>query len=148
MAGAVDLVGHQQLAKDRAGDEAERAASGLAFLEDLGPENVGRHQVGGALNPLVVEPEDRAQSLDETGLGETRDADQKSVPAAQQGDQGLLDHLALAKDDFTDTFADEAEAAAQRFDLGNEIGGGGVDGCSGSQRDQSLFKLYARRKPD
>ena len=96
----------------------------LAFLEHLGAENVGRHQVGRALNALVVEPEDRAQSLDEPGLGEAGDADQQRVPAAQQGDQGLLDHLALTKDDFADPLADEAQASAQRFDLGNEIGGG------------------------
>ena len=30
------------------------------------------------------------------------------MSAAQQSDQGLLDHLALTKDDFADTFADEA----------------------------------------
>ena len=93
------------------------------------------------MNALLVEPEDRAQRLYQTGLSEAGDAYQQRMPAAQQRDQGLLDHLALPKDDLADTFANEAEAPPQRFDLGNEIGGGGVDGCSGSQRNQSLFKL-------
>jgi len=64
------------------------------------------------LNSLVFEAEDRAQRLDEPGLGETRNADQQGVSPAQQGDQSLLDHLVLTKDDFTDPLADEAQAAA------------------------------------
>jgi hypothetical protein len=52
------------------------------------------------------------------------------MAAAQQRDQGLLDHLALTKDDLADALAHQAEASAQGLDLGNEISGGGVDGCS------------------
>ena len=118
-AGAVDLVRHQQLAEDRAGDKAERTPPGLALLQHLGAENVGGHQIGRALNALVVEPEDRAQGLDQPRLGETGHADQQGMPAAQEGDQGLLDHLALTKDDFADALADEAEAAPKRSDFGN-----------------------------
>src|SRR5205823_1290190 len=95
-----------------------------------------------------VEPEDRAEGLDKPGLGETGNADQQGVAAAQQGDQRLLDYLALAKDDFADAFANEVEAAAQRFDLVNEIRRGGVNGCGGSQADRFLFKPYGRCKPD
>jgi hypothetical protein len=62
------------------------------------------------------------------------------VSPAQQGDQGLLDHLPLTKDDFADPLADEAQAPAQRFNLGNEICGGHVDGCGGIQAVRSLFK--------
>jgi hypothetical protein len=60
------------------------------------------------LNALVFKAEDCAQGLDEPGLGEARDANQQGVSPAQQGDQGLLDHLALTKDDFADPFTDEA----------------------------------------
>ena len=122
------------------GMKRKRPPSRLAFLEHLGAENVGRHQVGGALDALVLEAEDRAQGLDEPGLGEAGDADQQRVSAAQEGDQGLLDHFALTKDDFADALADEAQASAQRFDLGDEIGGGGVDGCGGIQAVRSLFR--------
>jgi hypothetical protein len=51
------------------------------------------------------------------------------MPAAQQGDQGLLDHLTLTKDDFADPLTHEAEAAAERLDFVHEIGGGCIDGC-------------------
>ena len=44
-AGAVDLVGHQQLGEHRARDEAEIALAAGALLQHLGAENVGRHQV-------------------------------------------------------------------------------------------------------
>ena len=92
------------------------------------------------MNSLVFEAEDRAQGLDKAGLGETGYADQQGVAPAQQGDQSLLDNLALTKDDFADPLADEAQAAAQGFNLGNEISGGRVDGCGRFQAVRSLFK--------
>ena len=57
--GAVDLVGHQQLGENRTGNEAEAAPAALAFLQHLGAENVGRHQVGSELDPARVEAERR-----------------------------------------------------------------------------------------
>jgi hypothetical protein len=44
------------------------------------------------------------------------------MAARQQRDQGLLDDLGLAEDDLTDALANEAQALAERFDLGDEIG--------------------------
>ena len=61
------------------------------------------------------------ERLDQPGLGQARHADQQRVAAGQQRDQGLLDHLALAENDRADTFAHEAEALAERVDLGDEI---------------------------
>ncbi len=119
--GTVDLIGHQQLAEHRTGDEAERAPPALAFLEHLGAQDIGGHQVGGALDALVVEPEDRAERLDQPRLGEPGHADQQRVAARQQRDQGLLDHLGLTEDDLADALADELEALPKRFDLGDEI---------------------------
>jgi hypothetical protein len=60
----------------------------------------------------------------------------------------LLDYVALTKDNFADPFTDEAEAASQRCDVVHEIGGGGIDGCRGSQAERSFFKVFAKRKPD
>ena len=81
-AGAVDLVGHQQLREDRAGDEAEAALAARRFLQHLGAENVGGHQVGRELDAPRVEAERGAQGLDQLGLGEARHADQQRVAAA------------------------------------------------------------------
>ena len=92
------------------------------------------------MNALVVETENRAERLDEPRLGEAGDADQQRVPSAQEGDQGLLHHFPLAENDFADTLSDEAQARAERFDLGDEILGGRIDGCGGVQAVRSLFK--------
>src|SRR6266404_2968575 len=70
------------------------------------------------------------------------------MSTAQQGDQGLLDHFSLAENDFADTLSDEAQAPAQRFDLGDEIFGGRIDGCGGVQAVLSLFKYDSRFEPD
>ena len=78
----VDLVGHQQLAEHRALNKAERAAAAFAFLEHLGTENVGRHQIRCALDALLIEPEHRREGLDEPGLGQARYPDQQRVATA------------------------------------------------------------------
>jgi hypothetical protein len=44
------------------------------------------------------------------------------MAARQQRDQGLLDDLGLAENDLTDALANKAQALAQLFDLGDEIG--------------------------
>ena len=81
--GAVDFVGHQKLREHRPGDEAETALAAGAFLQHLGAENVGRHQVGRELDAPRVEPERDAHGLDQLGLGEAGHADQQPVAAGQ-----------------------------------------------------------------
>ena len=108
---AVDLVGHQELAEDRAVDEAEGARSVGPGLQHLGAEDVGGHQVGGELHPVRDQAEHRAERLDQPGLGEARRADEQAVAAAQDRDQRLLDHLLLADDAPRDHLARRAPAA-------------------------------------
>ena len=98
-AGAVDLVGHQELGEDRALDEAERAAPSARLVEDLRAENVGGHQVRRELHPPCVEPEHGAERLDQLRLGEAGHADEQAVAAGQDRHQGEVDHLLLAEDD-------------------------------------------------
>ena len=131
-AGAVDLVGHQQLAEHRARNEAEGAAAVLGLFQHFGTQDVGRHQVGRKLDALGVEPQHHAQRFDQAGLGQARHADQQPVTAGQQRHQNLLDHLVLAEDDLADAFADPGEQRGRRFGvldrrallrrLGNRIG--------------------------
>ena len=85
-AGAVDLVGHQKLAEHRPRDEAEGPLPALALFQHLGAEDVSRHQVGRALHPLVLEAQDRAEGLDQAGLGQAGHADQQGVAAGQERD--------------------------------------------------------------
>jgi len=97
-AGAVDLVGHQELGKDRALEEAEAALAGGALVQHLGAENVGRHQVGRELDALVGKTEGSTHRFDEAGLGKTRRADQQGVAAGQHCRERQLDHLLLSED--------------------------------------------------
>ena len=101
-AGAVDLVGHQQLREDRSGEEAEIALAARRLFQHLGAENVGRHQVGRELDAARVEPERDAHGLDQLGLGEARHADQQRMAAGQHRDQRAIDHAFLAEDDRAD----------------------------------------------
>jgi len=124
-AGAVDFVGHQQLGEDRALDEAERAAASLAFLKHFGTQDVGRHEVGRALQALFLEAEHDAQRFHQLRLGEARHADEQQVTPAEQRDKGLVDNFGLSEDHPTDAFAHLAQALTKSFDPGNDVGGGG-----------------------
>jgi hypothetical protein len=79
--GAVDLVGHEQLPKDRAGNEAEAALAAGAFLQHLGADDVGGHQVGRELDAARLEPEHGSHRFDQLGLGETGETDQQGMAA-------------------------------------------------------------------
>ena len=86
-----------------------------ALFHHLGPENVGRHQVGGELHPQRLEPHDDSERLDQLGLGEAGNADQQSVPAGEQRHQRLLDHPFLAEDHCADRLARRGDARQRRF---------------------------------
>jgi hypothetical protein len=116
-AGAVDLVGHQQLAEHRPGDEAEAAAPALGLLQHLRSEDVGGHQVGGELDALLGQPEHHAEGLDQPGLGEPGHADQQHMTAREQRDKRFLDDAFLAEDRAPDLAAHPREALDGRLDL-------------------------------
>ena len=114
-AGAVDLVGHQQLGEDRSAHELEGPLAVDALLEDLRAEDVGRHEVGRELHAARVEAEHGAQRIDELGLGEAGHADEQAVAAGQQRDEHLLDDLRLAEDHRTDGGAGGGDPVERGF---------------------------------
>ncbi len=96
---AVDLVGEDHLREDRPGHEAHRpVAGGAVFLDHLGAEHVGGHQVGRELDAAEAQVERPRQRLHQQRLGQAGHALQQSVPAGQQREQHLLDDLVLADD--------------------------------------------------
>ena len=119
-AGAVDLVGHQELAEHRAGHEAEAAAAGAVIVEDFGAGDVGGHQVGGELHPGGMQAEDGAECVDQQGLAEAGHADEQAVAAREDGDEHLLDHVGLAEDDAGDLGLGGGEAATEFLDIADE----------------------------
>ena len=114
-AGAVDLVRHQQLAEDRAGNEAERTFAARAFLEHLAADDVGWHQVRSELDAPHFEAEHGAERFDQLGLGEAGDADQHAVAAGQHGDERLLHHTLLAEDHRADAVLGGGDVRGRGF---------------------------------
>ena len=92
----VDLVDEQQVGEDRALVQRERARR---HVEDVGADDVGRHQVGRALHALELQAHDARERADGQRLGEARHAFEQRVPAADERQQQQVDHLGLPDDD-------------------------------------------------
>ena len=95
--GAVDLVGEEDVAEDRAGLEAELALAALGIV-DLGAGDVGGQQVRRELDAAEVGVEVLGHRLDGPGLGEAGQALDQQVAVGEQADQHALDHAGLAED--------------------------------------------------
>jgi hypothetical protein len=129
--GAVDLVGEQQVAEHRAGDEAKVALAGrLVLLEDLAAGDVGGHEVGRELHARELEVEGLGQAADEQGLGEAGHADEQAVAAAEQAHEQQVDDALLA-DDAAVELLDEALAAGGEGSEGGAVVGAGGMGSRG-----------------
>ena len=101
--GAVDLVGEEEVAEDRAELRVEGAPVGAV---DPGPDEVARHEVRGELDPPERGVEDVGEGLDREGLGEARDALEEEVAAGEEGDEHPLEHRVLADDHPADLVQD------------------------------------------
>ena len=97
--GAVDLVGQDDIGEDRPLDEAEGPpAGGEIFLDDLGAGDVAGHEVGGELHPIEAQVQRLGHRLNHQGLGQTGNADQQGVPAAEDRGEDAVHHVFLAHD--------------------------------------------------
>ncbi len=106
---AVDFVRENEVGEHGPGDEHHPA--GLAgVLQNLRAGDVRRHEVGRELDALELEVEDFGDGLDEERLGQPRRAGDEAVPAGEQGDEQLFDHLLLADNDLGE-FSLDARAA-------------------------------------
>ena len=109
---AVDLVGQDHVAEDRALEETELAAARAAvFLDHLGAGDVGGHQVGRELDAAELQREGLGQRADQQRLGQARHADQQAVAAGEHRHQQFLDHLLLADDHPAKLLGDESIAS-------------------------------------
>ena len=68
------------------------------LLDDLGAEDVGRHQVGRELDAVEPQVDRLGELLDEQRLGQPGHAAQQAVPAGEKRDQDLADDALLADD--------------------------------------------------
>ena len=102
--------------------------------DDVGPDDIGRHQVGRELDPREGQLEALGQRLDEQGLAEARHALQEHVAPGEHADQHVVDDLPVPDDDFLDL-------GTQRLERGNKVPYAGVLG----HRDSSLLGMTTRR---
>ena len=92
--GAVDLVGQDQLGEDRAGMKHEGFA--LAFVDGRA-KDVGRQQVAGELNALVLQAQTAGQGVGQGGFAHARQVLDQQVAARQQATHGQADGVFLAE---------------------------------------------------
>ena len=92
---AVDLVGEQEVAEDRA---ELRVEVGLVGPEDPRADQVARHEVGRELHALERPAEHGGGGLDRERLREAGHALDQEVPAGEQAHEHPLEHLLLTCD--------------------------------------------------
>ncbi len=93
--GAVDLVGQQDLCKDRSGAEFE---FGFLLIENRRARDVGRQQVGRALNAFELTADAFCQRPGQHRLGHAGNVFQQQVPLGKPGDHRQHQLLAFADD--------------------------------------------------
>ena len=97
--GPVDLVGQDDVCEDRSPHEAEDPLAGeLVLLDDLGAGDVGRHEVGGELDPVELQVQRLGERRDDQRLGESGHSDQEHVAVGHHGRQDTVDDVLLAHD--------------------------------------------------
>ena len=105
--GAIDLVGQHDVMEQRPGQEAELAVARRAvLLQDVGPGDVGRHQVGRELDAAEAHRQALGQRADHQRLGQAGNPFQQAMPPAEERDQKLIDDVGLADDHLSHLLAD------------------------------------------
>ena len=88
--------------EDRPGLELEDPAAVRGLHHDVRADDVGRHQVGGELDPVEVEIERVGKGADQERLAQARHALEQGVAADEQAGQDAVDDLVVADDDLGD----------------------------------------------
>ncbi|OQA75337.1 MAG: hypothetical protein BWY31_04693 [Lentisphaerae bacterium ADurb.Bin242] len=104
------------MVEDRPLEEFQLApAGGAVLLDDLGPGDVRRHQVGRELDPREVQVQTLRQRADHQRLGQARHALQNGVPPREDARQQLLQHQFLPDDGLGHLLADRLVGRRQSF---------------------------------
>ena len=120
--GAVDLVGQQQAAEDRAGVEAELAGLALVHAD---PDDVRGQQVAGELHALELQREGSRQRVRKRGLAHAGHVLQQQMAAGDQAGKGELHLTRLAQQHAIDLGHRGIQSLLQRFVVGLGDGGHG-----------------------
>ena len=112
---AVDLVGQHQLREHGAGVEVEAA---LVAIVDGNPDHVGRQQVAGELDALVLQPQQPRQQMGQRRLADAGQVLDQQVAAGDQADQGQADGRVLAEQHFAGGAQDRPQVRLRLEDGG------------------------------
>ncbi len=93
---AIDLIGEDELGEERAGMKLKHL---LGRMKDRHPDDVGRQQIAGELDALVIEPEHARQGLGQGRLAHARKILDEQMSARQQTGQRQTDLTWLAEND-------------------------------------------------
>src|SRR5512146_130418 len=88
-------------------------ASAVGLSQNLGADDVRRHQVGRELDALEAEAQGIAGGLAHQGLAESGDAFDQDVAAGEQCGQGFADDILVADDDLADLGFGASESAPE-----------------------------------
>src|SRR5215208_895118 len=89
----------------------------LALVVDVGADDVGRQQVGGALHARELAVERARQSARESRLADARIVLDEDVALGQQGDHDVLEHVVAHLDRTADVVLDLPREVDGGFDL-------------------------------
>ena len=93
---SIDFVGEQDLREDRAGLERESPMA-LVLGDDVGAENIRRHQVRRELHAGELQVEHLSQRADQERLAQPRHSFEQHVAADEQASKHPLNHVELTE---------------------------------------------------
>jgi hypothetical protein len=122
--GAIDLIGKEEIRKDRSRFEAECLLATLVLDDDVRADNIGRHEVGRELDASELEVHRLPERSHEHRLAKPRHAFEEHVASSEEGDQHSLEDLLLTNHHLRHLVAHAPEHGAEALDLRGGFGSG------------------------
>jgi hypothetical protein len=94
----VDLIGEEEVGEHGPRPVLESTMPALGLLEDLGPDDVRRHEIRCELHPAEGDPDGGGECLDQLGFPQSGDTFEKDVPLGEEPDQCLANQVLLSCD--------------------------------------------------
>ena len=113
---AVDFVGQQNVGEDRPLDETEFSPPAFTLFQNVGAGDVRRHQVGCELNPAKVHIQQFGDCAHHESLGQSGNADQKTMPTRKDRGQNLINDSVLTDDHLVKFFDHDFMVSMKLFE--------------------------------
>src|SRR5256885_1212332 len=118
------VFGKNDVGEDRTRLEVEELIAVLVFLNDVGPDDIGRHQVRSELDSRRSQVQPIAQGLNQLGLSQARHSFQQHVAFSKDGHQNVIDHIGISDNDLRNFLMHPAEFRLERIHLAFKIRNG------------------------